>query len=309
MNTATTPCGDVVVLQEADWRAKAEAHGRRVRPWVQPWLDRRASGASHPVDDFLFTYYSFRPSQLLRWHPGIGVACELGPPTDEDTTFSNGYHRTTRGVELDAHKFTARLRTARWISQLLRRTSARPATFGCFGLHEWAMVYRVPPGRVRHESWPLRLSQDEISATVESLGPRCTHFDAYRFFTESARPLNALPLTRTDQLASEQPGCLHVTMDLYKWSYKLSPMIPSDLVADCLELARDVRMVDMQASPYDLSGLDVSPIAIETPEGRLEYVARQREFVVRAEPLRQALAARVDHVVQVLTEVSDGPAS
>ena len=28
----------------------------------------------HPVHDFLFTYYSQRPAQLRRWHPGYGVA-------------------------------------------------------------------------------------------------------------------------------------------------------------------------------------------------------------------------------------------
>ena len=27
----------------------------------------------HPVHDFLFTYYSFRPAQLRRWSPGYGV--------------------------------------------------------------------------------------------------------------------------------------------------------------------------------------------------------------------------------------------
>ena len=30
-------------------------------------------------------------------------------------------------------------------------------------------------------------------------------------------------------------------MDLYKWAYKLSPLVPSELVADCFELAREIR--------------------------------------------------------------------
>ena len=36
-------------------------------------------------------------------------------------------------------------------------THARPAQLGCFGLHEWAMVYRQSPDEVRHAAWPLRL--------------------------------------------------------------------------------------------------------------------------------------------------------
>jgi hypothetical protein len=170
------------------------------------------------------------------------------------------------------------------------------------------MVYRSDAENVRHSSWPLRLSAREIAETVEAMDVRCTHFDAFRFFTDQARPLNLEQLTRDGQLASEQPGCLHVTMDLYKWSYKLSPLIASELVADCFELARDVRLVDMQASPYDLNDLEVTPIRIETSSGRAEYVARQREFVERARPLRAQLLERVDAAIECLTEANAGHA-
>ena len=43
-------------------------------PAIEPYLERRRTGATHPVDDFLFSYYSFRPAQLRRWHPGYGIA-------------------------------------------------------------------------------------------------------------------------------------------------------------------------------------------------------------------------------------------
>ncbi len=89
---------------------------------------------------------------------------------------------------------------------------------------------------------------------VESHRITCTHFDAFRFFTDEARPLNLLQPTReVSSSSNEQPGCLHASMDVYKWAYKLAPLTPSELVADCFELARDVRQVDMQAAPYDLS--------------------------------------------------------
>jgi hypothetical protein len=45
---------------------------------------------------------------------------------------------------------------------------------------------------------------------------------------------------------------LRLYMDLYKLAYKLSPALASDLTADCFDLARQVRELDMRAAPYDL---------------------------------------------------------
>ena len=44
--------------------------------WLDGHLARRRTGAKHPVEDFLFTYYSHRPSRLRRWSPGAGVVLE-----------------------------------------------------------------------------------------------------------------------------------------------------------------------------------------------------------------------------------------
>jgi hypothetical protein len=184
--------------------------------------------------------------------------------------------------------------TVRFIRKLLSATAARPAQLGCFGLHEWAMVYRQTPEQRRHTDWPLRLGQAQTDEVVESHPIRCSHFDAYRFFTDPAKPLNALSPTRDSQVAMEQPGCLHGTMDLYKWAYKLSPAIPSNLTADCFDLARAVRELDMRAAPYDLSSLGYEPVPIETPAGKAAYVEAQRDFGVRAHALRQSLIDRCD---------------
>ena len=62
------------LLAESDWHARRAAHAARVDPWIAPRLARMSLGARHPVDDFLFEYYSYRPAQLRRWHPGLGVA-------------------------------------------------------------------------------------------------------------------------------------------------------------------------------------------------------------------------------------------
>ena len=111
------------------------------------------------------------------------------------------------------------------------------------------MVHRTD--ETRHD-WPLRLGGAGTDEVVESHRIACSHFDAYRFFTPTAVPLNTLSPGRDDRAAYEQPGCLHATMDLYKHAFRLSPLVPSDLVADCFVLAWDVREVDMRASPLRL---------------------------------------------------------
>jgi hypothetical protein len=178
-----------------------------------------------------------------------------------------------------------------WLRDLLVTTQARPAFFGCHGLHEWAMVYRQPPEEIRHGAWPLRFPPGELARVVESLPVRCTHFDAFRFFTPAARPLNRVQPSRATVAEHEQRGCLHANMDLYKWSFKLAPFAPSELIADSFALARDIRELDMRASPYDFSALGFAPVKIETPGGRAEYEQHQRIFATRADPLRARLLA------------------
>jgi hypothetical protein len=150
------------------------------------------------------------------------------------------------------------------------------------------MVYRQ--GAHRHPL-PLRLGQAGTDAVVEGHPVRCSHFDAFRFFTPAATGRNRLRPTRATQVELEQPGCLHATMDLYKWAYKLGPAVPGDLLLDCFALAADVRELDMRASPYDLRAAGHDPVAIETPEGKAEYVAAQREFARRGAALRSRLLA------------------
>jgi hypothetical protein len=87
-------------------------------------------------------------------------------------------------------------------------------------------------------------------------------------------------------------------MDLYKHAFRLVPLVPSTLVADCFALARDIRTLDMRASPYDLSELGYSPVRIETPEGKAEYVAAQRDFADRGAPLRARLLEECERLLR-----------
>ncbi|WP_020497878.1 hypothetical protein [Sciscionella marina] len=284
------------VLSEPRWHKRMLAHRRRMDALLEPHRRRRAASQRHPVYDFLFTYYSHRPSKLARWHPGHGVLLS-GTGTDEFLAHKE-YRAFTEGVALDPEACTgSRLHTVEFYRALLAATASRRARLNCFGLHEWAMVYRQDPDQVRHADYPLRLGGAGTDAVLESQQVRCGHYDAFRFFTEPARPRNTLTPTRERQIELEQPGCLHANMDLYKAAYKLDPFIPAELVADCFELAADIRELDMCASPYDLSALGYEPVRIETPQGRAEYAARQAEFADRAEPLRAELVRQCDSIL------------
>lgn len=271
-------------LVEADWRERKSAHEWRVDPWIAPRLRRKSRGERHPVDDFLFEYYPNRPSLLRRWSPGFGVILlgdganelPLQPPLEQ---LGDGF--TLPPPPPNRRPFIE------WLGRFLKATADRPPFFGCHGLHEWAMVYRTD--HPRHESLPLRLPPADIAAVVDSLPVRCSHYDAFRFFTPEARPLNRLQPTREASIELEQPACLHANMDLYKWCFKLAPWCPSELMADSFELARDIRELDMRASPYDLTACALEPVAIETPAGRRIYEELQRAFAERAKTIRGRL--------------------
>ena len=295
------------VLSREEWTRRERAHQDRVSRWTEPFLERRSRGEKHPVEDFLFTYYTLSPAQFTRWHPGPGVVL-LDAPERADWKFYRpatvaelavpGAWEAASGVVVDADAFLAKRETAvKFTREILANTAAKSGTFDCFGLHEWAMAYRADENGVRHENAALRLGASGTDAVVEGHRIRCSHFDAFRFFQPQAVERNELQPTREAQRTMEQPGCLHASMDLYKWAYKLLPAVDSELLADCFELAWDVRVTDMEASPYDLADWGYEPVRIETTEGKAEYVRRQRAFAARGTALRQRLVAATDRIL------------
>ena len=158
------------------------------------------------------------------------------------------------------------------------------------------MVFEQDSALRRHQQWPLRLGQDGTDQVVRDHQIKCTHYDAFRFFTPTARPRNALQPNLEGRVHLEQPGCLHASMDIYKWAYKLIPIVPSELLLDAFELAKSIRAFDMRASPYDLAELGYRPVPIETAAGKAEYVAAQRGFAVAAQALRRRLLAVLQQV-------------
>lgn len=276
----------IVYLEEADWQARRERHQKLLQPLVGPHVARQSRQEKHPIYDFLFEYYGFRPSWLMRWSPGLDVV--LAGPAARDYLKHREYHEVEGGVALNPVELGSdRATAARWILHLLEVTAERPPRYGCFGLHEWAMVYRLP--EVRHPQLPRRMSPDALAAFVESQRLVCSHYDAFRFFTPAARPLNQLQPERINRPDLEQRGCLHANMDLYKWAHKFYPWLGSEVVADAFLLAAAIRELDMQASPYDVTALGFRPIPIETEAGRAEYVRQQAALAEKAQVVRLRL--------------------
>ena len=277
----------VTILAEETWLPLAQAHRDKVTPLIEQRLARRERGEKNAVEDFLFEYYPYSPNKLATWHPGARFA--LAGPAARPYARLTGYQETDGLVMLDPAWLEPRRARLETTISILEGTRERPAQTGCFALHEWAMTYRLSQEQVRHTYLPLRLTPDEIADTVESIGLRCSHIDAFRFFTPDAVPLNATTPTREAQPLNEQPGCLHAAMDLYKYAFWHSPFVSSDLVLDCFRNAALARELDMRASPYDVSPFGLAPIRVETHDGRRQYADEQRRMMERTAPLRDRL--------------------
>ncbi len=270
------------------WRRKVDDHRARARRWTAPARARKSRGVAHPVEDFLFTYYFVSLAKLEQWHPGHRTVLEAAP----------GLPKWLRQAPYLVEEACLRLPASgpepaerarlQWIHDLLVATRDRAPNFGCHGLHEWAMVYTGTDIRHR-ETCPLRLPQSEIDRLVESRPLCCSHFDAFRFFHRTARPLNRFEPTLDSRQELEQPGCVHANMDLYKWTAKAMPWIGSELLLDTFQLAVELRELDMRASPYDLTDYGLDPVRIETEAGRADYVRLQQRLAAKAAPLRQRL--------------------
>lgn len=281
-------------ITRSDRREAAVFHANRLQPILDPYLKKRSRGHKNPVMDFMFEYYSFAPARLREWSPGFGTTVADTAP--EELPNAELYTETPGGAALNPDAFPSdRLDAAQWIRQLLRNTQQKSPFFGCHGMHEWAMVYRAD--NVRHEQVPLRMDADELAAFVESQPIACTHFDAFRFFTDEARPMNTFQPSHDKMPNLEQPGCIHTNMDVYRWAFKFYPWIPSDLIADAFLTACRARKIDMRASPYDLRGYGLQPIRIETKEGREQYRELQQQIFQTAEPVRKQLLKTYDYLL------------
>lgn len=273
-------------LTAPEWQAVADEYRAEIQTITIPMRERRSRHEKHPVYDFLNTYYSLSLGRLERWHPGLGIILEEAP----ESSFPKKYYQHNDGSAVLAPSLLTQKGRQRleWTRNLLQLTQSRPPHLACHGLHEWAMVYSGSDIRHR-ESAPLRLPQEEIDTLVASRPIACSHFDAFRFFAPDAITFNKLSPTLLTREEHEQPGCIHANMDLYKWAYKSTPWIASDLLKETLFFAIEAREIDMRAAPYDLSAWGYEPIKIETSEGRREYEKEQLTLYLKGLKLRQKL--------------------
>lgn len=310
------------VIPAQQWWPAAQNHERAARSRSAAHEERRRRGQRHALEDFLWEYYPLRPGRFATWHPGF----VNGEPQALLSPFASGmddadavrwytkraglpWHcevNTDDGpaITIDPAFVNHRAKGIRHLASLHQILLRRDAVFGCLGWHEWAMVYEAD--ETRHPL-PLRLGAERTNDIVRQAHIRCTHFDAFRFFTDAGRPLNQLQPSYETVLENEQPGCIHVTMDLLRACIQLGPIVRGDLMIAAYDLALKARTIDMQASPYDCSGFGLAPIKIETQEGKAHYIAAQRELSAQARPLRERLLEvllpvreRLDHQAAVV---------
>src|SRR5690606_37217845 len=106
--------------------------------------------------DFLFSYYSFSRGQLVRWSPGILVGLESNSQSNLD--WKEYYTKRGSLCYIDPKTFPShRIPYVKWAIQFLSLTIERTPIFHCFGLHEWAMLYKSDSKQ--HPQVPLRVSQ------------------------------------------------------------------------------------------------------------------------------------------------------
>lgn len=295
MNQTVIDSSEQECLENAyAWVSRAVDHLKCVNPFIEAHLQRKSLGASHAVHDFFFSYYRYPPIKLKQWYPRFDERLPVNRDILERFPWFEGgwfiFEKETQTIRLDLNRLDSPSKSlASYVSAICREILNRPQRFGCYGLHEWAMVYKQSPDQIRHQKHQLRLSSTALATFVESQTVCCTHYDAFRFFTEEAKPLNSFTLLPESRLKMEQGGCVHANMDLYKWTTKLWPWIGSDLIRKTFLLAVECRELDMRASPYDLSGLGYEPICIENESGRKEYQGLQQDLANRAVPLREEL--------------------
>ena len=120
--------------------------------------------------------------------------------------------------------------------------------------------------------------------------------------------LGLFPLVSAELLAPTLALALALALALtLTLTIRLFPFVPAELLADSLELAISARVLDMRASPYDLAayhspgprGFDLSPVRIETSEGRKDYQRQQAALALRAAPVRARMLAAYEDAIGV----------
>lgn len=302
------------ILDADQWWPLVTAHKHGASERTRSRETRMRRGQPDAMEDFLYEYYPVRPQRFAKWYPGVDDdgPIKLRIPHDDPAALAWWEERAAQPwhevnddvVALSTDYFAHRSKGLEFQAKLQRSLLNRPASFGCLGWHEWAMVYKEDEAERRH-ALPLRLGQEETDRIVEGATIRCTHLDAFQFFTPEARPLNAVTPTYETVEAMDQPGCIHASMDLLRVCVQFQPMIPGDLAIAAFDLALRARRVDMAASPYDATAIGIDPIKIETTDGKSEYIRRQQDLAGQARELRLTIAPLLETGMRLARKRAD----
>ena len=253
----------------ASWVSEAEQHVEAMNALLYPMTDSSATlkarmhaVRTHPIYNFMHTYYRYSAEELKLFTPGANSPLDVLSPTDsvllhplfQHSVSSRASSSSSAVPPLAAppastveYRFPKTLSPEGrfgWIQMAKARdvlksaASLNPPNFGCFGLHEWAMLYKG--AAPKQPGLGLRVSQSTIDAMVEG-GVKCSHYDAFRFFHQDAKQFNAVSLVRETQASFEQAACIHVTMDLFKWSHKIYPPPQDARISDSSKSDRHAR--------------------------------------------------------------------
>lgn len=286
------------VVSRGSWLKALEAQTQRVRHLLQ---GNGLQEKNHPIYNFISSYYHFKPEILFQFSPDLETTLIFNEDSDLMHLSKRGRSICADRIHFDPTKMqfsSKQIEAFLKAHRVLVSVHNRPPALHCFGFHEWAMLYSESSSIDLKQNLPLRISREGIRDVLMTNKLRCSHYDAFRFFTKDSMPLNdvGVKLSRMNQDISDQPGCVHVQMDMFKWSFKIFPFIPSELLVDTLSLALQARLLDMRASPYDLkacsnlgSMFSPDPILVETPSGRRDYQKYQMELYAKSKPIRQKL--------------------
>src|SRR5262245_9977755 len=128
----------MITLTADQWRSERSLTLAELEPHAAAGEDRRSRRVIHPIEDFIFEYYSLRPSQLRPWSPGPDVLLLDASPNELDR--GRLFVEQDGGLVLPAYPANRRSFLI-WLTEYLTAVAARPLALGCFGMHEWAMVY------------------------------------------------------------------------------------------------------------------------------------------------------------------------
>ena len=277
----------------ADGGARGARRLRHRRAPRAPPRPPQAPGRGLPLHLLLSS-----PAQLRRWHPGAGVGARR---SGRLAARRLALLRRRRGRRRRRRRglLAARGDTLRFVRELLVAHGRRGRHgFGCFGLHEWAMVYRLDPADVRHAGWPLRLGAAGTDAVVEAhqiallalrrlplLHPR--RRAAQR---AARRPVRAS--RRSSSRAACTPGWTSTS-----GRYKLGPAGPERAGRGLLRAGpRHPRRSTCGPRPTTCASSATSRCASRPPRARPQYAAAQRGFSARGQALRARLVDAIDRI-------------